>query len=155
MFSNALAFRLVKDPDFVEFLQYINPSFKIPTRQAISDKYLSAEEARLQNKVKKHLQQQGSVVLVPDGSSDSCQEPITHIVVVPPDQNPCLYQVINHHTDKHTAENITTNLKAIMTTLHSNNITTQGILSDTENKMKSVHSLLKNDVGLIAAPGKY
>jgi hypothetical protein len=85
MFSNALAFKIVENCDFLEFFQYLNPLFKLPTRQAINDKYLLIEEARLQHKVKQHLQKQGSVVLIPDGSSDSCQEPITYIIAIPPD----------------------------------------------------------------------
>jgi hypothetical protein len=95
MFFNALAFRIVENRDFLEFLQYL---FKPPTRQAISNKYLLIEEARLQHKVKQHLQKQGSVVLILDWSSDSCQELITHVIAVPSDQKPCLLKVLNYYT---------------------------------------------------------
>jgi hypothetical protein len=155
MFSNALDFRIVENHDFLEFLQYLNPLFKPPTRQAISDKYLPIKEARLQHKVKQHLQKQGSVVLIPDGSSDSCQEHITHVIAVPPDQKPCLLKVLNHHTDKPSAENIAASLKTTITELQKDNITTNGILSDNENKMKNVRSsLLEDNIGLVAAPGR-
>jgi hypothetical protein len=122
----------------------------------ISDKYLPIEEARLQYKVKQHLQKQSLVVLIPGGSSNSCQEPITYVIAILSDQKPYLLKVLNHHTNKHFAENIAFSLKTIITKLQKDNITTNRILSDNENKMKNVRSsLLEDNIGLVAAPGKF
>jgi hypothetical protein len=53
--KNGLALQLVSEPSFREFLCYLQPSYQLPSRQALSSNYLSKEYEKLQAVVKAKL----------------------------------------------------------------------------------------------------
>jgi len=64
VYHASLPFSIVEDEHFVKFMHTVCPSFSLPTRQALSDKYLDSEH------------------LTCDGSSDQCSESVSHMVAI-------------------------------------------------------------------------
>jgi len=71
----------------------------------LGEKYVDQEYYRLQALIAVHLHGE-QVTLVPDGSTDGCQESITHIMAVDSHNIPSLCKVIIHTTEEHTAQNL-------------------------------------------------
>lgn len=74
----------------------------------------------VKQEVQKKLQEEQKVTLGCDGSSDGCQEPITHIVALTSNYPPFLVREVVHRDEEHSASNIlgiidedVSNLKAV------------------------------------------
>lgn len=92
LYSSDLPFQFTESPSFQKFCASLNPDFVPPTRQSMGEGYLKKEHDRLEETILKRLKNT-QVTLVPDGSTDGCQEPITHIMALDYDNLPFLLKV--------------------------------------------------------------
>jgi len=82
-YQNDLPFNLVEKEHFKKLIEALNPSFKPPTRQALAEKDLDAFYDDTVAETIKLLKNEKEVVLIPDGSSDNCGDPIINVMVIP------------------------------------------------------------------------
>jgi len=97
----------VEKEHFKKLIEVLNPSFKPPTRQALAEKDLDAFYDDTVAETIKLLKNEKEVVLIPDGSSDNCGDPIINVMVIPIGcQKPLLYKSINCSTERLTAKDL-------------------------------------------------
>lgn len=142
LYSSDLPFQFTESPSFQKFCASLNPDFVPPTRQSMGEGYLKKEHDRLEETILKRLKNT-QVTLVPDGSTDGCQEPITHIMALDYDNLPFLLKVINHGTEEHTSEHLVTHIVECIRWLEERQIGVKGIISDNESKMRKFRQILR------------
>ena len=106
IFHHALPFALVESEKFAKFLAFVSPGFKFVSEETIAGPVLDKAHAKTVLQVTKKLQEQGSVTLGCDGSSDGCSDPITHVVALTRDCPPFLLREVPHLEEKHSVKNI-------------------------------------------------
>jgi nucleoside diphosphate kinase len=170
IYQEALPFALVESVSFQKVIAFFAPGFRVPSRQTMSGSSLQASYATTKAEVDKKLQEQKVVTLGCDGSSDGCQDPITHIIAITGDQTTFLLREVAHLEEEHSAENITLELDkdiaslATVSTLVSPltviqlGVKVRGLISDNEAKMKSVREQFKADhtdplAHIVSCPG--
>jgi len=77
-----LPFNIVSNPLFQKFCSSLNPNFKMPCRQTISTTYLQRRYDKIKKEVENFIKNEKEVVLIPDGSTDQCGEPLLNITLV-------------------------------------------------------------------------
>lgn len=87
-------------------MAFISPGFKPVSRQTLSKSLLESTYTKTLAAVTLKLQEQKAVTLGCDGSSDGCQDPITHIVAVTKGCPPFLLREVSHYTEDHSSANI-------------------------------------------------
>ena len=107
IFYDALPFSFIESERFQKFVQFIAPGFKLVTSHTTGETLLNAAYLKTKVRVDTKLQEQTSVTIGCDGSSDGSQDPITHIIAITNDCQPFLLREVPHLDEKHTAENIT------------------------------------------------
>jgi hypothetical protein len=91
-------------------LSFVAPGFQLASRKAIGGTLLNSSYERTLSQVNKTLQAERVVTLGCDGSSDGCQDPITHVVALTRNCPPFLLREVIHLEEEHSAHNITLEL---------------------------------------------
>eukprot|EP01127_Copromyxa_protea_P010323 TRINITY_DN2511_c0_g1_i5.p1 TRINITY_DN2511_c0_g1~~TRINITY_DN2511_c0_g1_i5.p1 ORF type:complete len:594 (-),score=80.92 TRINITY_DN2511_c0_g1_i5:2252-4033(-) len=142
LFDHDIPWKFVESSGFKNFIAKLNPCFTPQTRHSLSEVYLDKEYQRLQDLIAQETK--GDLVtLIPDGSTDGCQEPITHIMAVGSNNIPYLHKVLIHTTEKHTTENLVDKMVECVNELEEANVGVKGIISDNEIKMVTFRQRMK------------
>ena len=71
---------IVEKESFRKFVEYLNPSYKMPKRWSLTNTHLPRLHSKVKEQVDKCLTQFGSCTIGLDGSSDGNKNPIEHIL---------------------------------------------------------------------------
>jgi hypothetical protein len=112
IYHDVLPFTTPESVYFKRFIDFIAPGFQLASRQAVAGSLLDSIYAETQKEVVLKLQEEKKVTLGCDGSSDGCQEPITHVIAITKSCQPFLLREVVHRDEEHSASNILTLLDA-------------------------------------------
>jgi hypothetical protein len=117
IYYDALPFSIAESVYFKKFIDFITPGFQLSCRQTIAGSLLNSIYEETEKEVTLKLQEEQKVTLGCDGSSDGCQEPITHVIAITKTCLPLLLREVIHLDEEHSASNILTILDDDVTRL--------------------------------------
>lgn len=150
LFYDAIPFKFIESPYFRKFMDFVAPGFQLTTRGRVADHFLDISYQRIQTEVTQALKREKKITLGCDGSSDSGQEPLTHLIAIPQKNPPLLLREFVHLEEQHTAPNILKIIDAEVMQLTSMGIGVRGLITDNEAKMVNVRDQFRVDY---SAPG--
>eukprot|EP01127_Copromyxa_protea_P013968 TRINITY_DN381_c0_g1_i18.p1 TRINITY_DN381_c0_g1~~TRINITY_DN381_c0_g1_i18.p1 ORF type:complete len:373 (-),score=46.18 TRINITY_DN381_c0_g1_i18:722-1840(-) len=146
IYNHCLPFALVDAPEFIEFVSYLSDGqFKPTTRQTLAVPTLEKIYQNTKAEVEAKLIAEKVVTLGCDGSSDGCQDPITHIIAITSDYTPFLLQEVLHNEEAHTSDLILEEIDGVVSSLSKIGVKVRGIISYNEQKMLSVRQQFAAD----------
>lgn len=138
IFDGAIPFDFAENDFFKEFCKVLRPGFIPPTGDTLSHIILPAVKESTQREVESKLAEKGYTWLGVDGSSDNHNSNITHILALTP--KPLVLRVYHTGTKKQSSNEIFEQTKLAHQYVSSLHVETDGLLTDNENKMRSVQT---------------
>jgi len=138
IFHAALPFAIVEDEYFRKFCEFLRPGFKFPSRNDIATKYLDTEYTKTKLLLFEKLKSVCQCTLSVDGSDDQCNESLSNVVALCP--HPHLLGTIRFDEESQTADRILIEIDDIKKEVENIGIRVNCIITDNENKMKSLRS---------------
>ncbi len=145
IYSGAAPFTFVENPDFEAFCSFISgQTFKNPSRQLVGGDLLKEVVLETMKEVWLEIQRAQAVTFATDGTTDGCQELVSHVLAILPNHKVFLIQVICHGSEKLTGEKICGDMLQLSESLRRQlNVRVKGLITDNENKMVKCRKLFK------------
>jgi hypothetical protein len=156
IFNGAIPFAFVENTAFLQFLHIVAPQFVPPSAKHVGGPLLNNKYNTVQEEVTVVLKAAEGVTLFIDGSSNGCQDPITH-VVASADNTPIFLKEVLHLDEAHTSERMLEIASECVSELATIGVETRGLITDNEEKMKKLRQDFYNKFNtpdhVVSCPG--
>lgn len=140
IYASGSSLRIVENRFWLEYISFLRPAYKVPTRYEISGPLLNKEYEAVSALVNEQIAVAESVAIMCDGWTNVRNEPIVNFVVTTP--SPMLYKILSTGKESHTAEYISKEVNCIIEKIGAQKVF--GVVTDNAANMKAAWTLLKD-----------
>lgn len=141
IYASNSSLRIVENPFWIEYLSFLRPAYKVPTRHEVSSPLLNTEYERVASSVSEKIAAADTVSLMCDGWTNIRNEPVVNFVATTP--SPVLYKILPTGKASHTAQYIAQEIGLVIQEIGAQKVF--GIVTDNAANMKAAWEILKNE----------